>query len=267
MLTLGVCGRSGNPCEAEIQVACPDRPGAEMAKCLKDPSEHDTETQISSACTDFIALNTACSEDIRKFCDDAFFSADLTLCLTEWTPERDLSRKCASVVKWAIPQKNQEGDDDYESGLSGQEQKEKADWHAKRRAGRSAAVEKIREDRKADQELADLKKEDPVAYAQLLKEREEAKRSLEELKRRKRLMAAAEDRKRREEEGEEDGDPEEKEKEQRRNERREARRAALKKTKTNWLPYVLGGLAVAFVFFNVVNFFTSGKKKDDEKKK
>ena len=45
---------------------------------------------------------------------------------------------------------------------------EKQEWRAKRRAGRSAAIEKIR-DQEQDKELEDLKREDPVAYKQLMK--------------------------------------------------------------------------------------------------
>eukprot|EP00928_Gymnodinium_smaydae_P047707 TRINITY_DN31856_c0_g1_i1.p1 TRINITY_DN31856_c0_g1~~TRINITY_DN31856_c0_g1_i1.p1 ORF type:complete len:301 (-),score=75.15 TRINITY_DN31856_c0_g1_i1:210-1037(-) len=254
-----------HPCEAEVQSACPDRPGSEMAACLKDKSEHDNPTEISSDCTDFIALNVACAEDITKFCDEAFFSSDTTLCLTEWTPERNLAQKCVSVLKWAAPRKeNDEGPTD-ELGMTEKDRREKAEWRAKRKEGRSAAVEKLKDDMKAERELADLKRDDPAAYAQLMKEREEAKRSVEELKKRKRLMAAADERKRREEAGETVEETEEEKKERKREELRERRRSAMNKDKTNWLPYVLGGLAVAYVFFNVLNLFTKSKDSKDEK--
>mmetsp|Transcript_155774 Transcript_155774/g.499367 ORF Transcript_155774/g.499367 Transcript_155774/m.499367 type:complete len:287 (+) Transcript_155774:112-972(+) len=272
LLTLACQCRAQNPCEAEIQAACPDRPGGEMAKCLKDPSEHEKRTEISSECTDFMALNAACAEDIVKHCDDGFFTADTMLCLGQWTPERDLTRKCASVVKWAIPKSGEdEGDGPVdELGMTDKERREKAEWQANRKAGRSAAVEKLKEDRKADKELEDLRREDPVGYALAVKEREEARKSVEELKKRKRLQAAADERQRREEDGG-DATGEEEAKERRRQERLEKRRTMLNKDKTNWLPYVLAGLLVAFVVFNIVNFFTAKPKKkkgddsDDDK--
>lgn len=256
------CCLADHPCEAEVQSACPDRPASEMSACLKDRSEHDKPTDISSECTDFIALNVACAEDIVKFCDESFFSTDTTLCLTEWTPERNLAPKCVSVLKWAAPRGLREGDDGPtdELGMSEKDRKEKLDWQAKRKASRSAAVEKLKDDRKAEQELQDLKRDDPAAYAQLLKEREEAKRSVEELKKRKRLMAAAEERKL----GADNDETEEDQQERKRDEIRQRRRVAMKKDKVNWLPYVLGGLAVAYVFFNVLNLFTrKAESKND----
>ncbi|OLQ14896.1 hypothetical protein AK812_SmicGene893 [Symbiodinium microadriaticum] len=225
--------------------------------CLKDKSEHESPTEISSGCADFIAVNAACAEDITKFCDEAFFSDDTALCLSTWTsPE---------VLEWALPKPEaaDEGGPTDELGLS-----EKA----KRKAGRSAAIEKIRQDQKEEKELEALKKEDPAAYAQLVKEREEAKRSFEELKKRKRLMAAAEERERRQKMGVPDSEEESEEEAKKRKrieERMEILREAKKKERVNWLPYVLGGLFVAYIFFNVLNVFGSGdksKKEDDDDK-
>eukprot|EP00440_Ansanella_granifera_P046174 gb/GFBE01050007.1/.p1 GENE.gb/GFBE01050007.1/~~gb/GFBE01050007.1/.p1 ORF type:complete len:285 (+),score=94.42 gb/GFBE01050007.1/:1-855(+) len=262
---------AGNPCEAEISTACPDRPGSEMARCLKDKSEHDSPTDISSECADFIALNVACKDDIVKFCDEGFFGDDTTLCLSTWTSEHDLSPKCANVLEWAVPKKDTESDDGPtdELGMSAKDYAEKQEWQAKRKASRGAAVEKLRQDAKYEKELAALKKEDPAAYEQLLKERAEAEASLQELKKRKRLMAAAEERKRREENGEiiDEEAEKEAEKENRKQRRLEKIREARKKDQVNWLPYVLGGLFVAFVFFNLLNFLGIGQKKEDDEDK
>lgn len=267
LLVLAGFNEANHACESEVVSACPDRPGAEMAKCLKDKSEHERPTEISSECADFIALNTACAEDIVKFCDEAFFSDDTALCLSEWTPSRNLASKCASVVEWAVPKK-----DDSESngptdelGMSEKDYKEKLEWQAKRKAGRGAAVEKLREDKKSERELEALKKDDPAAYEQLLKEREEATRSLEELKRRKRLLAAAEERKQKAEGGDASDETEEEKKRKAREERLERLREKQRAEKGGtWLPYALGFLLVAYIFFNILNFFQKDKSKDDK---
>eukprot|EP00439_Symbiodinium_sp_Y106_P037328 s325_g4.t1 len=262
---------AAHPCDEEVSSACPDRPGSELARCLKDKSEHESPTEISSGCADFIAVNAACAEDITKFCDEAFFSDDTALCLSTWTSPEDLSKKCSGVLEWALPKPEaaDEGGPTDELGLSEKDYAEKREWQAKRKAGRSAAIEKIRQDQKEEKELEALKKEDPAAYAQLVKEREEAKRSFEELKKRKRLMAAAEERERRQKMGIPDSEEESEEdakKRKRIEERMEILREAKKKERVNWLPYALGGLFVAYIFFNVLNVFGSGdkSKKDDD---
>ena len=60
-----------HPCDQEVQSACPERAASELARCLKDKTEHERPTEISSACADFIALNAACAEDIVRSCDEA----------------------------------------------------------------------------------------------------------------------------------------------------------------------------------------------------
>lgn len=260
---------AAHPCDSEVQSACPERASSELARCLKDKSEHESPTDISSECADFIALNAACADDIIKSCDEAFFTEDTALCLSTWTAREDLTPKCAGVLSWALPkQEAADGDGPTdELGMSEKDYAEKQEWRAKRRAGRSAAIEKIRQDREQEKELEALKKEDPVAYKQLMKEREEAEKSFEELKKRRRLIAAAEERKRRKELGlpelEASSEEEEEARRQKRiEERLEVIREAKKKERVNWLPYVLGGLFVAYIFFNVLNMF-GGKKKDD----
>lgn len=248
---------AGNACQAEITSACPERPGSEMARCLKDKDEHDKPTSISSECTDFIALNVACSDDISKFCDDGFFTDDTVLCLSEWTPRENLGTKCAKVVQWAAPGKEGEGPTD-ELGLSAQDYEEKRKWQADRKASRGAAIEKMRGDKKEEQEIETMKKEDPEGYKLLQKEKAEAKKSYEELKKRKRLLAAAEERKQREENGEEELPDEEEE-------RKSKRRRPIRKTEsTGWLPYALGGCGALFVVMNIVNFFSKEAPKEEK---
>lgn len=256
-----ICRGADHPCESEVQSACPDRPGPDLAACLKDPSEHERPTTISSECTDFIAMNTACAPDISKYCEDAFFSRDTVLCLTVWTDQDSLSPKCKSVLEWAAPKKQGDGDGDGptdELGMSEKDYEEKRQWQAQRRAARGAAIEKLRSDA---QDAKDMERQDGETeedYKQRMKEREEAERSRQEMLKRKRLMEAAAERKRREEAGE-PLEPEEEEKQP-----RGRRRVPVKsKDEKDWLPYALGGLAVAFVIFNVLNFLGVGEKKDD----
>lgn len=262
LLLLTSQGLASNACQDEMASACPDRPGSEMGRCLKDKEEHDKPTEISSECTDFIALNVACADEISKFCDESFFTDDTVLCLAEWTPRQNLGDKCAKVVKWAAPQKDGEGPTD-ELGLSEKDYAEKRKWQADRKAGRGAAIEKMREDKRKDEELATMKREDPEGYKQLLKEREEAKRSYEELKKRKRLLAAAEDRKLKEEMGEETEEQREQETQEDKKIKRRQRKMQ-EAQKSGWLPYALGACALAFVAMNVLNYFSKEDKDTDK---
>jgi len=245
-------------CEAEVSSACPERPGSEIASCLKDKSEHDRPTVISSDCTDFIALNVACKDDIAKFCDDNHFSDDTILCLMEWTDQRDLTTKCSGVMKWAIPEKVGEAKKAVtdELGLSDKDYAEKREWQAKRKAEREAAIGRMK-DAKADEEevkeMEDLKKENPAEYKQRLQERSEAKKSLEEQRKRQRLKVAADERKRRKEAGlPEEEDP---------TEQRKHKRRPAKAEKESWLPTILVGLFSAFVLAALVNVVFNKEKE------
>lgn len=265
------------PCEEEIRSACPDRPGPEVAGCLKDEREHETKTSISSECTDFIALNVACNGDIRTHCEDAFFSGDTILCLTSWTDQASISDKCASVMKWAIPSKEEDEDAEGatdELGLSKKDYDEKKAWQAARKQGRTAAIEKMKtndrqkeEDRK---EMERLKRESPEEYKQVMAEREFEFKRNEEDKKKHRQREAAMERQRREDAGEPEEDPIEVEKREKREKRARERRAARKGKgpwlKENWLMVVLGSLACLYVIMNVINLFSKDKDKDDDDK-
>lgn len=260
-------GLAEHPCQVEVESACPDRPGPEMAACLKDPSEHEKPTTISSECTDFIALNVACSDTILRHCEEAFFSRDTVLCLTQWIDPENVAPKCSGVMDWAIPKKadaDGAGPTD-ELGLSEKDYAEKKAWQAKRKSERNAAIERMKETDKQKeedrQEMERLKKEDPEGYERMLKEKEQIKSQNEEQKKRERLHAAALERKRKAE-AIENGEEVEEEVEEAAPRKRKRYVAA--QNKQNWLPYVLGGLAVAFVFFNVLNWFTKGKEDKEE---
>jgi hypothetical protein len=251
-----------HPCHAEVASACPDRPGPEVAACLKDESEHEKPTAISSECTDFIALNVACTEAIGKFCDDAFFSRDTILCLGEWTDQASIDSKCANVMKWAMPKTSDSDEDDGptdELGLSEKDYAEKKAWQASRKKARTAAIEKLKDDSDTE-EMELLKKQNPEEYKQRKQEQEDRQKEHEAMRKRERLLQAAIERKQ-EDEDRQAGIAFEDElsKTDEPTDTKKRRRYVPPAKKGSWLPYILGGLFVAFIFFNVLNFVNKGK--------
>lgn len=260
ILSLAKYGLADHPCEAEVQSACPDRPGSEVAGCLKDPSEHENPTTISSECTDFVALNVACSEDIVKFCEDNHFTQDTILCLSTWTDQESLSSRCVKVMKWAVPKKDEDETTD-ELGLSEKDYAEKKAWQAKRKHIREAAIE-LHKESDAEKEktrikMEKMKAENPEEYEFYMKEQEQSKKNRDEARRHERLMSAAKERRARAEAGlPEVDDPTVT--------TSKSKRSVRQKPQTpNYLPYILGALFCAFIFFNILNHF-NGKKEEDE---
>lgn len=198
------------PCEAEIASACPDSPKSEVAACLKDPGQHDNPTEISSECTDFMALNTACAEELEQLCEEEFYSHETVPCLTKYNTaeeEESISDKCKSVMKWALPSEEEVPEEEKvtdELGMTDQDRQEKEEWRAKRKAGREAAMDRMKQkevDAKKEKERAELEKfkeEDPEGYQTMLAQQEEEKRQQREQKKRERLLQAAMERKKRE---------------------------------------------------------------------
>merc|ERR1719222_1064228 len=90
-------------CDSEQGSACPMEAGAALGACLKDPSKHETKTEVSEGCKAFIALNDACAADIEKSCAGMAYSDDTMVCLTQWTSASDLSSECAA----ALPKKEE----------------------------------------------------------------------------------------------------------------------------------------------------------------
>lgn len=209
LVVVALSGASaGHPCETEIASACPDSPKSEVGTCLKDSQQHEKATTISSACTDFIALNRACSEEIEQLCEEDFFSEDTMPCLTKWRSGDEISEKCTAVMNWALPAEEEEAVVTDELGMSEQDYAEKKEWQAKRKAARGDAIERLKmkeQDSKKEQERRELerfKEEQPEEYAAMLQQQEEEKRQKAEIKRRERMVQAALERKRREEAGE-----------------------------------------------------------------
>eukprot|EP00931_Biecheleriopsis_adriatica_P074068 TRINITY_DN48227_c0_g1_i1.p1 TRINITY_DN48227_c0_g1~~TRINITY_DN48227_c0_g1_i1.p1 ORF type:complete len:284 (-),score=102.78 TRINITY_DN48227_c0_g1_i1:44-895(-) len=202
------------PCEAEISSACPDSPKSELADCLKDSSQHENPTEISSECADFIALNSACADEIEQLCEEEYYTHETIPCLVKYkgSDDGEVSEKCSSVMKWALPAEDEEEAVTDELGMSEKDLEEKKEWQAKRKAGREAAMERMKmkeADAKKEQERRELEKfkeESPEAYADMIAQQEEEKRQQREQKKRERLLAAAAERKRRQEAGETDDD-------------------------------------------------------------
>jgi hypothetical protein len=221
-LLLSAPGVLGHPCEEAIASACPDRPGSEIAACLKDTEQHEAATVVSSECTDFIAVHTACADEIENLCDEAWFNDDTVACLTEWISESQRSERCSGVLTWAVPEKEEDDEDDDgptdEIGMSEKDHAEKKEWQAKRKANRDMAAERLKMkeiDRQKEEDrvaLEKFKSEDPEGYAAMLQQQEEERRQQAEFKRLERARAAAYERKRREELGITEEDDEAKEK-------------------------------------------------------
>jgi hypothetical protein len=176
----------------------------EIGDCLKDETQHEKPTEISSECTDFMALNSACKEDISTHCDDAFFSDDTAPCLSKWTDQEQIGSKCASVMKWAIAQPEDEEQEDGptdELGMSDADRAEKAEWQKNRKAIREEAIGRMKMkeiDRKKEEDrvaLLKFKEDDPEGYAEMIRQQEEEKRQQAEFKRQERIRAAAYQRK------------------------------------------------------------------------
>lgn len=197
------------PCEVEISTACPDSPKSELADCLKDPSQHETPTDISSECTDFMALNTACVEEIEQLCDEEFFAENTMPCLVKYrASDEEISDKCQSVMQWALPEPEEEESVTDELGMSEKDRQEKEEWREKRRKGREDAIERMKmkeadaKKEKERRELEKFKEENPEAYADMQAQKKEDERQAAEQKKRERLLEAAWERKRRIEAGE-----------------------------------------------------------------
>lgn len=244
LVVLSHTALADHPCTAEVASACAERPSSDIATCLKDPEEHDSPTEISSECGDFIALNKACAADIEEHCEAGQFSDDTLLCLTKWTQKENLSPKCQSVMEWAVPSADAEVVTD-ELGMSDEDYQEKKAWQAKRKAEREQAMgtmkdrEKQKEiDRKKEEDrvaLEKFKEEDPDGYEQMLEQQAEEKRQKAEFKRRERAQAAAAERARKKAKGED-------EEEQETNARTGGRKMNQPKSKGSWL-YSLGSIA------------------------
>ncbi|CAE7598978.1 unnamed protein product [Symbiodinium pilosum] len=209
LLLVNVKGVLAYPCEAEIASACPDSPKSDLVACLKDTSQHESPTEISSDCTDFMALNSACADEIEQLCDEEFFTEETMPCLMRYrSSDEEISEKCQSVMRWALPA-DEEAEETVtdELGMSEKDRQEKEEWREKRKKEREAAIERMKMkeiDAKKEaerRELEKFKEENPEAFEDMKKQQEEEKRQQAEQKKRERLMKAAWERKKRIEAG------------------------------------------------------------------
>lgn len=259
-------------CEAEVASACPERPGSEIAACLKDKEQHDTPTELSSECTDFIALSTACADEIENLCDGAFFTDDTVVCLTQWVSDTQLSERCQGVLEWAVPKDEEEDGDGPtdELGMSEKDRQEKEEWRAKRRAARGDAIERMKMkevDRKKEEDrvaLEKFKEENPEEYAQMLQQQEEERRQQAEFKRKERQRQAAFERKRRQEQGIKD---EEEEQPKQSNQGRRQQPSAPNPYQAGGNSTLMAFAALVFIALVCVGGYIAVKYLDDKGKK
>jgi len=206
LLSLSQSAWAGHPCEAEVKSACPETPGSDIGACLKDKEEHANPTEISSGCTDFIALNKGCAEDIEERCDNNMFHDDTILCLTKWTPLDHLSEKCQKMLSWAVPSAETAEVVTDELGkvaekeeweMSEKDKADKKEWQKKRAASRGEAIERMKQkdvDKKREEDrvaLEEYQKADPEGYTAMLQQQEEDKKQKAAFARQERARAAA----------------------------------------------------------------------------
>merc|ERR1719408_600151 len=101
LVLVALSGRAAavHACDSEQGAACPAESGAGLGACLKDPSKHETKTEISDGCKSFIQINDACASDIESKCSGAgAYNDDTMVCLTQWTQEADLSAECVAAL-------------------------------------------------------------------------------------------------------------------------------------------------------------------------
>lgn len=255
-----------HPCTAEVASACADRPGTDTGACLKDPEEHDSPTEISSDCTDFIALNKACADDIEEHCEAGQFADDTILCLTKWAPQDAVSEKCKGVLSWAVPQ--EEVDDEAvtdELGMSDEDYKEKKEWQAKRKAARGESIERMKMkdvDRKKEEDrvaLEEFAKNDPEGYEQMIQQQAEEAKQQAAFKKRERAQQAAIERAKKKAAGESEEDEDQPKS-------RSDKASGKKKNKGSWLSSL--GSLVVLVLVGAGGWFlyTMSKQKGGSRK-
>jgi len=162
-----------------------------------------------------MALNAACSTEIEQLCEEEFYTENTMPCLAKFRDsEEEISAKCQSVMKWALPVEEEEEEKvTDELGMSQQDYEEKKEWQAKRKAVREEAMARMKmkeidaKKEEARRELEQFKEEQPDAYAEMLAQQEEDKRQQAEVKRKERLLQAALERQRRAEAGDDEDAP------------------------------------------------------------
>lgn len=99
MMMMMATNVDGHPCDAEHQKACPFDGGASLGRCLRDPSKHESPTEISSGCQAFLDLHESCESNlISGTCGGTMYTDDALLCLTQWLKKEDLTEECAAAL-------------------------------------------------------------------------------------------------------------------------------------------------------------------------
>lgn len=90
-MTIGVFAQI--PCDEQYGNFCPEESGWGVGDCLK---KHESE--LSSACSGFVALQDICKDDIIAHCPGKEYTGDVIVCLSEWTSPDLLSDNCKSAI-------------------------------------------------------------------------------------------------------------------------------------------------------------------------
>ena len=88
-----------HPCDAEGAAACPFDGGKALGACLKDKSQHEVVTELSSDCEAFLKLHDVCAENLASgTCTGTHYTDDAMLCLGQWMKRTELTAECAALV-------------------------------------------------------------------------------------------------------------------------------------------------------------------------
>lgn len=99
ILFFGAAIVHSHPCDPEAATACPFDGGASLGVCLRDPTKHEAEIEISADCQAFLDLMTKCDVNLASgTCSGTAYTDDAILCLTQWLNKADLTEECKSAL-------------------------------------------------------------------------------------------------------------------------------------------------------------------------
>jgi len=127
---LGAAG-AVHDCDSEHGTHCPSDFGEGLHDCLTAKlDEH------SGKCQDYIRLHETCKEDLKKYCNEAWYNEnDIPLCLGQWN-RRDVSAECLEF----FPEKQEEEPEKIDP--------EKARWRAERKKARQESMDAMKNEKK-----------------------------------------------------------------------------------------------------------------------
>lgn len=144
-------GANAHSCDAEAATACPFDGGRALGACLRDPTKHESPTEISAECQVFLDLHTKCETNLASgTCGGTAYTDDAILCLTQWLNKADLTEECKAALPEEKPAEERVLD---EEALA---------KRARRKRARAKAAEEVRkftEDRARESEEQSAKEQ------------------------------------------------------------------------------------------------------------